>query len=113
MQGKVLSDSVIRGKDGKRYAYESSDIQGCDSAPPMESEVDFEVKDGKAVDIIITKAPFDATKTFKGFDFSLKFKIIFGCAVVVSIMFPILDIILLPFLIVGSVWYLLFGRKKK
>lgn len=33
MQGKVLSDGVIRGEDGKRYAYESSDIKST-STPP-------------------------------------------------------------------------------
>lgn len=32
MQGKILSDSLIRGNDGKRYAYELSDIK--DNPPP-------------------------------------------------------------------------------
>lgn len=34
MQGKILSNNVIRGDDGKRYTYQPNDIKGS-STPPL------------------------------------------------------------------------------
>lgn len=105
MQGKILAEGIIRGEDGKRYTYELGDIQDCDSPPLADSEVDFEVKDGKAVDIIVTKQPFNVNKLFKK---PTPKQIIMWLFILAIPTFGLT----LPFALVGGTWYLLFGRKK-
>ncbi len=58
MEGKILGAGVIRGKDGKRYAFELNEVQntqGKDIDEFIGSEVDFEIVNEKAVSIYITK----------------------------------------------------------
>lgn len=58
MQGKILGADVIRGKDDKRYAFDSNELQntqGKDINELIGSEVDFEVVNEKAVSIYITE----------------------------------------------------------
>ena len=110
MQGKILADGIIKGEDGKRYTYQPSDIKGCDSPPPAQSEVDFEVKNGKAVDIIITNQPFD-------FDIGALLKRLKPSPKTIIIWLFILALptfgLTLPFALVLGTWYILFGRKKQ
>ena len=58
MKGKILGAGVIRGKDDKRYTFDTNELQnaqGRDIDELVGSEVDFEVADGKAVSIYITE----------------------------------------------------------
>lgn len=58
MEGKILGAGVIRGKDGKRYAFELNEVQntqGKDIDEFIGSEVDFEIVNEKAVSIYITE----------------------------------------------------------
>lgn len=58
MEGKILGAGVIRGKDGKRYAFELNEVQntqGKDIDEFIGSEVDFEIANEKAVSIYITE----------------------------------------------------------
>ena len=58
MRGKILGIGVIRGKDDKRYVFDTNELQNAQGRGIDElvgSEVDFEVADGKAVSIYITE----------------------------------------------------------
>lgn len=58
MEGKILGAGVICGKDGKRYAFELNEVQntqGKDIDEFIDSEVDFEIVNEKAVSIYITE----------------------------------------------------------
>ena len=58
MKGKILGAGVIRGKDDKRYTFDTNELQnaqGRDIDELVGSEVDFEVADGEAVSIYITE----------------------------------------------------------
>ena len=49
MNGKILGDGVIRGNDGKRYAFSANEIknaQGKSIGDLVGSEVDFEISNG-------------------------------------------------------------------
>lgn len=59
MNGKILGDGVIRGYDGKRYAFSANEIQntqGKNINDLVGSEVDFEISNsGLAISIYITE----------------------------------------------------------
>ncbi len=54
MRGKILADGVISGDDGNRYTYESTELKN-NSIVSAGSEVDFQIKDNKAIDIYVIK----------------------------------------------------------
>lgn len=64
MEGKILGVGVIRGKDGKRYAFDESDIdtQGKGIDELIGCEIDFEVQDNKAVSIYLLNSKPTSTK---------------------------------------------------
>ena len=56
MKGKILGAGAISGEDGVRYYYDESELKNLKEGQKCEGcEVDFEVKDGKAVGVYITK----------------------------------------------------------
>lgn len=58
MKGKILGHGTISGDDGARYSYDIADLKNLGSRNPMRldgAEVDFEIQDGKAANIFITK----------------------------------------------------------
>jgi TM2 domain-containing membrane protein YozV len=60
MRGKVLSfngsGGLISGDDGNRYGFAVSDLQGGAVYVAAGSTVDFEISDGRAVDVYIISA---------------------------------------------------------
>ena len=57
MTGKILGQGAIRGDDGARYYYDEGAIKNPQEAQKINGcEVDFEIENGKAVDIFITKS---------------------------------------------------------
>ncbi len=56
MKGKILGAGAISAEDGGRYYYDEGEIKNLKSGQKLEGcEVDFDIKDGKAVMIYITK----------------------------------------------------------
>lgn len=109
MKGKILGTGAISGADGARYYYDEGAIKNAKDGHKLEGcEVDFEVKDGKAIHIYITKSAFsvnDATQNLLTTDLqSIKLKafIMMGCVVLMII--PILGFI---FGLVALVLYVL------
>ena len=57
MTGKILGQGAIRGEDGVRYYYDDGAIKNPQDAQNINGcEVDFEIENGKAVDIFIIKS---------------------------------------------------------
>ena len=57
MTGKILGQGAIRGEDGVRYYYDEGAIKNPQDAQNINGcEVDFEIENGKAVDIFIIKS---------------------------------------------------------
>lgn len=55
MIGKILGAGAIRGEDGARYYYDEGEVKNLKDGQRLEGcEVDFDIKDGKAVAIYIT-----------------------------------------------------------
>lgn len=55
MIGKILGAGAIRGEDGARYYYNEGEVKNLKDGQSLEGcEVDFDIKDGKAVAIYIT-----------------------------------------------------------
>ncbi len=55
MTGKLLGAGAIRGDDGTRYYYDEGEIKNLKDEQKLEGcEVDFDIKDGKAIAIYIT-----------------------------------------------------------
>ena len=89
MRGKILADGVISGDDGNRYTYESNELKNGSNISAG-SEVDFQVKDGKAVDIYVIKQAFSVDSAFLSKDLQgIKFKVfvMFGCFLLALIPF--------------------------
>lgn len=104
MKGKILTDGVISGDDGNRYTYESNELKN-NSSVSAGSEVDFQIKGGKAVDIYVTKQAFSVDKAFLSKDLQgIKFKVfvMFGCYLLAVI--PFIGVI---FGLAGIVLYVL------
>lgn len=56
MKGKILGAGAISAVDGGRYYYDEGEIKNAKDGQKIEGcEVDFDIKDGKAVMIYITK----------------------------------------------------------
>ncbi len=56
MKGKILGAGAISAEDGGRYYYNEGEIKNLKDGQRLEGcEVDFDIKDGKAVMIYITK----------------------------------------------------------
>lgn len=56
MKGKILGAGAISGEDGKRYYYDESELKNTKSGQKLDGcEVDFDIKNNKAVEIYITK----------------------------------------------------------
>lgn len=56
MKGKILGAGAISGEDGKRYYYDESELKNAKSGQKLDGcEVDFDIKNNKAVEIYITK----------------------------------------------------------
>ena len=98
MTGKILGAGAISGADGKRYYYDDGEIKNAKEGQKLDGcEVDFDIKDEKAIRIYITKSTFnvnDATQNLLSTDLqSIKLKafIMMGCAVLMII--PILGFI--------------------
>ncbi|WP_096026035.1 hypothetical protein [Campylobacter lanienae] len=54
MQGRILSEGVLRAEDGKRYIFSMSDIQNSQGIDDLIGlEVDFELEDGVAKELIV------------------------------------------------------------
>ncbi|MBR2149362.1 MAG: hypothetical protein IJ965_08055 [Campylobacter sp.] len=54
MQGRILSEGVLRAEDGKRYTFSMSDIQNSQGIDELIGlEVDFELEDGVAKELIV------------------------------------------------------------
>ena len=54
MQGRILSEGVLRAEDGKRYTFSMSDIQNSQGIDDLIGlEVDFELEDGVAKELIV------------------------------------------------------------
>ena len=57
MTGKILGQGAIRGEDGVRYYYDDGAIKNLQETQKINGcEVDFEIENGKAVDIFIIKS---------------------------------------------------------
>ncbi|MGX2984887.1 hypothetical protein ACWIWK_05410 [Helicobacter sp. 23-1048] len=57
MTGKILGQGAIRGEDGVRYYYDEGAIKNLQDVQNINGcEVDFEIENGKAVDIFIIKS---------------------------------------------------------
>ena len=57
MTGKILGQGAIRGEDSVRYYYDEGAIKNPQDAQKINGcEVDFEIENGKAVDIFIIKS---------------------------------------------------------
>lgn len=62
MKGKVLTyadlegQGLISGDDGQRYAFVRGALQGDVRTVPAGADVDFEIDDGKAVNIFVLRA---------------------------------------------------------
>ena len=55
MTGKLLGVGAIRGEDGARYYYDEGEIKNLKDGQKLEGcEVDFDIKDSKAIAIYIT-----------------------------------------------------------
>ncbi len=98
MKGKILGAGAISAEDGGRYYYDEGAIKNLKDGQRLEGcEVDFDIKDGKAIDIYVTKGTFnvnDATQNLLSTDLqSIKIKafIALGCCVLMII--PILGVI--------------------
>lgn len=56
MKGKILGAGAISGEDGVRYYYDEKELKNLKEGQKLEGcEVDFDIKDGKAVGVYITK----------------------------------------------------------
>ena len=56
MKGKILGAGAISGEDGVRYYYDESELKNLKEGQKCEGcEVDFDIKNGKAVGVYITK----------------------------------------------------------
>lgn len=56
MKGKILGAGAISGEDGVRYYYEEKELKNLKEGQKFEGcEVDFDIKDGKAVGVYIVK----------------------------------------------------------
>lgn len=56
MKGKILGAGAISGEDGVRYYYDEKELKNLKDGQKLEGcEVDFDVKDGKAVGVYIIK----------------------------------------------------------
>lgn len=54
MTGKILGRGVIRGDDGQRYYYDDGELKNAKDGQSIDGcEVDFDIKDGKAIEIYI------------------------------------------------------------
>lgn len=61
MKGKILGAGIISGDDGNRYYYEDGEIKNLKDGTKLDGcEVDFDIREGKAVEIFITKSSFDS-----------------------------------------------------
>ncbi|WP_096019931.1 hypothetical protein [Campylobacter lanienae] len=59
MKGKILGAGAISGEDGNRYYYDEDAIKNLNENSKIEGlEVDFDIKDGKAVEIYIVSKSF-------------------------------------------------------
>ncbi|WP_096030360.1 MULTISPECIES: hypothetical protein [Campylobacter] len=59
MKGKILGAGAISGEDGNRYYYDEDAIKNLNENSKIEGlEVDFDIKDGKAVEIYIISKSF-------------------------------------------------------
>lgn len=57
MKGKILGAGAISSEDGVRYYYDENELKNAKEGQKIEGcEVDFDVKDGKAVAVYITKS---------------------------------------------------------
>lgn len=57
MKGKILGAGAISGEDGLRYYYDENELKNAKKGQKLENcEVDFDLKDGKAVGVYITKS---------------------------------------------------------
>lgn len=57
MKGKILGAGAISGEDGLRYYYDENELKNAKEGQKLENcEVDFDIKDGKAVAVYITKS---------------------------------------------------------
>lgn len=56
MKGKILGAGAISGEDGVHYYYEEKELKNLKEGQKLEGcEVDFDIKDGKAVGVYIVK----------------------------------------------------------
>lgn len=56
MKGKILGAGAISGEDGVRYYYDEKELKNLKEGQKLEGcEVDFDIKDGKAVGVYIVK----------------------------------------------------------
>lgn len=95
MQGKILGDGVISGSDGNRYTYKPSELKNAkDTGYLVGSEVDFEIKDGKASEVYITKKAFNIDGKLLGDDLpSIKLKAYIAIACSLLTFIPFLGVI--------------------
>lgn len=72
MKGRILGSGAISGDDGVRYYYDENELKNTKDGQNIEGcEVDFEIKDGKAVGVYITKSVgfnADFSKVGKSFE---------------------------------------------
>lgn len=107
MKGKILGAGAISGADGERYYYDDGEIKNIREGQRIDGcEVDFDIKDGKAINIYITKASFnvdDATQKLPSSDLqSIKLKVfimigLFVLAIIFSTI-PFVNLVFTPLL---------------
>lgn len=103
MKGKILGAGAISGEDGVRYYYDDDEIKNLKNGQKIDGcEVDFDIKDGKAVSIYITKTSFnvDTQKLFSNDLASIKLKayITIGLFVLAGFfaIIPFINVVLTP-----------------
>lgn len=117
MKGKVLGAGAISGADGGRYYYDEGEIKNLREGQRVDGcEVDFDIKDGKAINIYITKTSFNvdgATQKLLSSDLqSIKLKafIMIGLFVLAALfsVIPFVNLVFTPLLGIAALVVYIF-----
>lgn len=117
MTGKILGVGAISGADGERYYYDDGEIKNIREGQRIDGcEVDFDTKEGKAINIYITKTSFnvdDATQKLPSNDLQsirLKAFIMIGLFVLAIIFsaIPFINFVFMPLLGIATIVVYIF-----
>ncbi|WP_170019050.1 hypothetical protein [Campylobacter sp. RM16190] len=111
MQGKILDVGIISAKDGVRYRFDVEDVKNLNNKPIdslIGAEVDFEIVDGFAKEIYITKTQFSLDVLKQDDIKSIKLKVYISIATgilssvpTIGFMFSIVSIVAMVFALIS------------